>query len=426
MKHSVSLVIVLLSLAMPVHASQMITPAESSATVSSGDTVAFVPVYSVSTPENGLETGLGLRVHFNSSALQFNGVTSPFAYGIQPIGEVMVDADDADADPATDRYVTLAWLDVTAQWPGTDELPLALASVSFTVKSGFAGTTFVRTTATDTAAGTPFQSTPMQLSSSVVMPPLALNLKGLLQGAYVPAAGQMRDSLRVAGLIPTAQPYAAWGYAGAETTTSALLNTTGNNAPVDWVLVELRDKANAKTRVASKAALLQRDGEVVDAATGSNTLSFAGVAAGHYYVALRHRNHLGVLSATPVSLSSTPFALDFSKATTAVYGADVRSVQGTVRLLPTGDANHNNKLIADGPDNDRNTVLGTVLTDPSNPGGYSNFQLPGYNAADLNLDGKTLYVGPDNDVNTLLGNVLLSPGNTTTSTNYILLGSLPE
>ncbi|MGB3915889.1 hypothetical protein J9253_14420 [Thiothrix litoralis] len=427
MKHSVRLATALLSLAMPVHATQIITPAKTSLAVSSGDVVAFVPVYRVTAPENGLETGLGLRVHFNASALQFNGVSSPFAYGVQPVSEVMVDTGNFDADSTTDRYVILAWVDITAQWPGTDALPLTLGTLSFSVKSGFTGTTYVRTSATDTAAGTAFQSTPMQLASAVAPPSeLKLQLKGLLQGAYVSATGLMRDDLRAAGLIPTAQPYAAWGYAGKETTTSAQLATTGANAPVDWVLVELRDTADAKKLLVSKVGLLQRDGDVVDAATDSNTLSFAGVTAGNYYVALRHRNHLGLLSAKSLSLSATPTVLDFSQATTQIYGKDVRIAQGSARLLPTGDANHDNKLIADGPDNDKNAVLGTVLTAPDNSGAYTNFQLEGYDASDLNLDGKTLYVGPDNDVNALLGNILLAPDNTTTSTNYILPGSLPE
>ncbi|WML92315.1 hypothetical protein RCF98_08235 [Thiothrix lacustris] len=424
MKHSVSLAIALLSLAMPVDATQIITPAEASRVVSSGSVVTFAPVYRVLAPEQGLETGLGLRVHFNASALQFNGVSGLFAYGVQPAGEVMVDTEDFDADATTDRYVILAWVDVMAQWPGTDELPLTLGAVSFEVKNGFVGTTYLRTTAIDTADGAAFQSTPMQLDCTAA-PQVALKLKGLLQGAYVSVDGLMRDSLRSNGLLPMSQPYSAWGYAGNETTTAALLATTGADAPVDWVLVELRDKADGKTLLASKAALVQRDGDVMDATTGSNTLGFAGVAAGNYYVALRHRNHLGLLSATALSLSATPTTLDFSQATTQVYGKDVRSVQGSVRLLPTGDANHDNKLIAGGLNNDKNIVLSKVLTDPSNLDIRTNFQLQGYYDSDLNLDGKTLYVGLDNDINTLLANILLAPDNTTTSTNYILLGSLP-
>ncbi|MBO0612539.1 hypothetical protein [Thiothrix fructosivorans] len=425
MKQSLSLATAVLSLATSVNATQIITPTAASTEVSAGSNVVFAPRYSVTAPDNGAETGLGLRVHFNANAVDFKGVTSPFAYGLQPIGEVTADTDDFDADPTTDRYVILAWVDLTAQWPGADELPLALGNVLFQVKSGFSGTTHIRTSASDTANGTALQSTPMTLTSVAAAPPAVL-LRGLLQGAYNNSTGLMRDGLRASALISSAQPYASLGYSGGETTMLPLLNTTGADAPVDWVLVELRDKTTPQTRLASKAALVQADGDVMDAATGSTTLSFASVSAGAYYLALRHRNHLGVMSAAPLNLSATPTVVDFSQASTAVYGADVRITQGMVLLLPTGDVNHDNKLIADGPDNDRNTVLGTVLSNASNPGAHTNFQLHGYYPSDLNLDGKTLYVGPDNDVNTLLANILLSPQNSTSSTNYILPGSLPQ
>jgi len=143
-------------------------------------------------------------------------------------------------------------------------------------------------------------------------------------------------------------------------------------------------------------------------------------------VALRHRNHLGVMSAAPLKLTATASTLDFSQSTTPIYGNELRISQNALRLLPTGDANADFKLIADGPGNDKNAVLGAVLASPENTGAHTNFQLPGYRATDVNLDGKTLYVGPDNDVNALLGNILLAPGNSTTSTNYILPSSLPQ
>ncbi|OQX01292.1 MAG: hypothetical protein BWK73_46520 [Thiothrix lacustris] len=425
MKQSLSLATAVLSLATSVNATQIITPTAASSEVSAGSSVVFAPRYSVTAPDNGAEAGLGLRVHFNANAVDFKSVTSPFAYGLQPIGEVTADTADFDADPTTDRYVILAWVDLTAQWPGASELPLTLGNVLFQVKSGFSGTTHLRTSASDTANGTAFQSTPMTLNIAAAAPP-AVILRGLLQGAYSKSTGLMRDGLRASTLIPSTQPYASLGHSGSETTTSTLLNTTGANAPVDWVLVELCDKTTPQTRLASKAALVQADGDVVDAATGSTTLSFADVSAGTYYLALRHRNHLGMMSAAPLNLSATPTAVDFSQASTVVYGTDVRITQGAVLLLPTGDVNHDNKLIADGPSNDRNTVLGTVLSNASNPGGHTNFQLHGYYPSDLNLDGKTLYVGPDNDVNTLLANILLSPQNSTSSTNYILPGSLPQ
>lgn len=425
MKHRVTLATVVWWLVTPAHAIQTVSPAQASLTIGSGSPLTFTPVYTVSAPQNGTETGLGLRVHFNSAALQFNSLSNRFAYGLQPAGELSADTQNFDADSTTDQYFILPWLDVSAQWPGSDELPLNLVNIAFTSKAGFSGTTHIRTTASDTADGTSFQSSAMAVTVTAAAEQVGVKVRGFLQGAYASTDGQMRDGLRSAGLVPLAQPYAVLGYNGTETTTTTLLNTSGVDAPVDWVLVELRDKTNPATRAAAKAALLQRDGDVVDAATGSTTLSF-NTSAGSYYLALRHRNHLGVMNAAPKALSSTPLLVDFTSSSTAVYGDDIRIAQGSTRLLPTGDANHDNKLIAEGPDTDKNAVLGAVLSSPSNPAAHTNFQLGGYGLTDLNLDGKTLFTGPDNDINALLGNILLSPANSTASTNYILPGSLPQ
>lgn len=424
MKHSVTLTCVLLWLALPVHAAQIIAPAQPNQSASSGTTITFTPVYTLSAPQDGTETGLGLRVHFNANALQLSNVSNRFAYGLQPVGEITADTQDFDADPTTDKYFIMPWVDVSAQWPGADELPLNLATITFAVKSGFVGTTYIRTSAVDTADGAAFQTTPMTVK--IAAESVSVNIKALLQGAYETTTSLMRDSLRSANLIPLAQPYADLGYTGAETTTASILNTSGANAPVDWVLVELRDKANPTTRLAAKAALLQRDGDVMDSATGSTALVFANTASGNYFVTLRHRNHLGVMNAAPIALSSIPRLLNFTSPTQAVYGQDIRIQQGSIRLLPTGDVNHDNRLITEGPGNDKNAILSTVVTNAANPTAYINYQLVGYSPADLNLDGKTLYSGPDNDVNTLLGDILLAPDNATNSTNYIMPGSLPN
>ncbi len=214
MKPFVTLTSVILWLAMPVNAAQIVTPAQTSVTLNSGSTLAFTPVYSVSSPENGAETGLGLRVHFNANALQFKGVSGQFAYATQPVGEVTADTDDLDADPSTDHYVILAWVDVTAQWPGVNELPLNLVNASFTLQTGFVGTTHIRTTASGTVDGASFQTTPMAVTVAPNNAQASIKLRGLLQGAYVASDGQMQDGLRTAGLIPLAQPYAYLGHHG--------------------------------------------------------------------------------------------------------------------------------------------------------------------------------------------------------------------
>lgn len=427
MKQHSRWLLVMAWLVTPVDAHQLITPAQTSLNVAPGASLVFTPVYSVTSPQDGTETGLGLRIHFNANAVQLTGVSNRFAYGLQPSGEITPDSENADGDPSTDSYLVLPWLDTTAQWPGKDVLPLPLANLSFTAKSGFSGTTTIRTTASATADGALLQSTPMTITVQAANPSsVSVQARAWLQGAYVSSMGMMRDSLRTAGVLPTAQPYQAWGHTGQESLAAAVLNTAGANAPVDWVLLELRSQFNPATRVASKAAIVQRDGDIVDAATGSTTLSFSGVSAGSYYLALHHRNHLGVMSKTPLNVSSTATLLDFTQSTTAMYGKDTRSTQGNTRLLVTGDVNADNKLIAEGPGNDKNSVLGKVLADPQNPAAHTNFQVAGYSAADLNLDAKTLFTGPDNDVNTLLGNILLAPENPDNNTNYILSGSVPR
>lgn len=255
---------------------------------------------------------------------------------------------------------------------------------------------------------------------------VTLQVRGFLQGAYSSTDGMMHDKLRAAGAIPTAQPYAShFAYAGAEATTAELLATTGADAPVDWVLVEVRDVLNPAIRVAAKAALIQRDGDVVDPQTGSTNLKVEGVDAGMYQVSLRHRNHLGVMGAAPLALSVTSTLVDFTLPTTSVAGNNARLEGDGVSLLWAGDANFDDSIISSGNKNDTNVILASVMfSDGAN--NNVNYRLEGYYTSDLNLDGVTLYAGPSNDVNVLLGNILLHPGNDKLVTNYIIIGTLPK
>ena len=63
----------------------------------------------------------------------------------------------------------------------------------------------------------------------------------------------MNDALRAGGLLPLTEPYTALGYVhtnggGGETVQQSVLNTTGNSAVVDWVVIELRERAFANPR----------------------------------------------------------------------------------------------------------------------------------------------------------------------------------
>ncbi|MFN3785809.1 MAG: hypothetical protein ACK4RS_03110, partial [Thiothrix sp.] len=148
-----------------------------------------------------------------------------------------------------------------------------------------------------------------------------LQVRAFLQGAYNRTNGLMHDMLRVKGLLPDDQPYsgAPWHYAGTETLAVAVKATSGADAVTDWVLVELRDPLLAGKVVATKAAVVQRDGDIVDAGTGENTLFFSGLKAGLYHVAVRHRNHLGIQTQSALLLNSN----------------DVKSVDFTLPVTPT-------------------------------------------------------------------------------------------
>lgn len=254
-----------------------------------------------------------------------------------------------------------------------------------------------------------------------------LQTRALLQGAYLASAGLMQDNLRALGLLPMTQPYSAnpFNYSGNEQLNLDLATVTGKEALVDWVLVELRAANDPNTILASKAALLQRDGDVIDPITGSASLNFK-LAAGNYFVSLRHRNHLGVRTANTVALGSTAVRVDFSQSATKVAGTMARLESTSLAFLWAGDVNHDERLIASGIGSDSGLIFNTVLKTPKNTNLNSSYRLTAYLDTDLNMDGDTLFMGPSNDTNVLLANVLLFPTNTNKNSNYIVVGGLAK
>lgn len=253
-----------------------------------------------------------------------------------------------------------------------------------------------------------------------------LQTRAFLQGPYNAANSLMNADLQPLGLLPVNQPYtvAPFSYNGTETLSTMQQEATGNNAVVDWVLVELR--STLTDIVARRAVILQRDGDLVDAQTGSADLHFASVKPGNYYVSVRHRNHLDLISASPVALSATSKMVDFSKSATAVRGSHSRLESGSAALMWAGDINGSQTLTASGPGNDVTAMLSSIITAANNTQTYTNYIQNGYLATDINLDGKALFTGPGNDSNLLVGNILLHPANTEFAGNYIVRGSLSQ
>jgi hypothetical protein len=234
---------------------------------------------------------------------------------------------------------------------------------------------------------------------------VAVNVKAFLEGPYNTGTLMMNDDLRAAALIPTGEPYSAMGFTqagggGGEVVNSALFDVTGTNAIVDWVLLELRSSSSPTTILATRAALIQRDGDLVGL-DGSSTVVL-NAAAGSYYVALRHRNHLGVMSASAISLSTTPVTVDFRSPGTATWGTQAQKQTGSNMMLWTGNVFRDGgvSLIKyTGSNNDRDPVLVVI------GGSIPTNTVTGYYREDTNLSGVVKYSGAGNDRDPILVNI---------------------
>ena len=283
-------------------------------------------------------------------------------------------------------------------------------------------------------------ATPTTTSMPVIGVSL-LSLKVLLQGNYDPNTGWMHDSLRKKGLIPLSDPYRTAAYntkfvhkknGGTQTTTNAILAVTGANAIVDWVFIELHDATNPATVIATKAALLQRDGDIVSSNDGVSPVLMDSIASGNYYVAIRHRNHLGTMTATTRSLSATSTVVDFTTMTAAQLwnkaGGDgyEQSKSGIRNLLWAGNTDGNRQTVFSGPTNDVDPVFFDVMTNVGNVNFVPNYIVNSqYLASDVNLDGKVIYQSADNEVDIILFMVLSHTLNTGFIPSYIIVEQLP-
>lgn len=267
--------------------------------------------------------------------------------------------------------------------------------------------------------------------------------KVFLGAIYDETAMLMDDPLRSAGLIPLTQPYGGpaypdFAYMGTEITTNLVLSATNQNAIVDWVLLEIRDSVNPVIILARRAALLQRDGDIVDV-DGSSPLFFTGIGEGNYYVAVRHRNHLGVMTQNAVALSLSGPNIDFTLATTPNYQlsgatgsphAQQNRAGGKRSLWPGNTSSVTNTgdvIIYQGPNSDVDETYFRVLLDGSNLMFLPNYIVPGvYERTDANMDGMIIYQGSNSDPDMAFFTVLLHPVNLSSLLNHKVYEQIPK
>jgi hypothetical protein len=229
---------------------------------------------------------------------------------------------------------------------------------------------------------------------------VALSPRLWLEGPWDPASQLMRDDLRQLGLIPAMEPYSGLGFSqvigGGETVQPSVLTTTGPNAIVDWVLVEVRSATAPHAILATRSGLLQRDGDVV-AVDGISPLMLE-VGPGNHHVSVRHRNHLGAMTATAMALSTTPTVVDF-RTMANTWGTNARKGQQGTWLLWAGNSVADDVIKYTGAANDRDPILNVI------GGVVPTGSAGGYYLEDTNMNGWVKYTGMDNDRDLILQNI---------------------
>jgi hypothetical protein len=134
---------------------------------------------------------------------------------------------------------------------------------------------------------------------------VGVKAKIFLEGPYNAANHNMNNSIN--NIISLKSPYSA----------DERIASNKPSTAVDWVLVQLRDQTSPSTVIASRSAFLNSDGNLID----DNATLGIGIAApaGDYYITIKHRNHLPVMSANTVSPENGVYFYNFTDMQSRAY-----------------------------------------------------------------------------------------------------------
>ncbi len=408
---------------------------------------------------------------------------------------IMGNVSDNDTDPEGDNQTVTAQ---TTTVPGVGTLTLAGdGSYTFVPDETFYGPVDFPYVTCDDNADQACASATLHL---LVLRDLYVQVRVYLEGAFINNGNEigshlrplMRDDLRkssftAARYIPDTEPYSTlratafdanppqhWetigDYAAANNpfyrygydvsnqdekfltvpNPAAIFSVEGEDAVVDWVSVELRSKADNTLMIAQRAGLVQRDGDVMDL-NGESGLRFKGLEVDDYYVVVRHRNHLGAMTAAPQTPEQLAELIDFTVPTTGFFdfgtsknifdytglsqaqlsGSPSSNKSGYLALWG-GDFDANGQIKFTNPDDDLNNLLGNVFGYEIVPGleynFFTNFDFAfGYNTGDYDLNSKSKFDNPNDDKNYLFGQLLFYPLNSDFRSNFdFFVEQIPE
>ena len=170
------------------------------------------------------------------------------------------------------------------------------------------------------------------------------NIKVLLDGPYTNVL--MNTELNQAGQVPLNHPYNTppWNYSGFGQMNSITVDM------VDWILFELYqggpEDPGGMTLAAQTVFPLENNGTMFLA----DAFNWIHIPPGQYYVVIRHRNHLAVMSSVPVSVDWDGLvSYDFRTSLESAYssgGAPMRDVGNGLFTMWGGDGNADGAVTA--------------------------------------------------------------------------------
>jgi hypothetical protein len=139
---------------------------------------------------------------------------------------------------------------------------------------------------------------------------------------------------------------------------------------VDWICIEILD--SRKTIVDTVVCLLRNDGRVLSI-TGDTLIPLNyRVTAGQYFIIIRHRNHIAIMSSISVPIFEYSDLYDFTTGLDKYFGTDAKKLMNGLYGMYAGDANFDGRI--------NSADFDLYETDDNN--GAS-----GYRITDFNLDG---------------------------------------
>lgn len=222
-----------------------------------------------------------------------------------------------------------------------------------------------------------------------------VNLKAFLAGA-LPSGTTMSTTLN--GILPTNTPYTAAPFNAPLVTAPSIPATA-----TDWILIEVRNATTPATVISQTSGFILNNGTIVSY-DGTPLRLKNAVASGH--IAVRHRNHLGIRTASALDLVNPPLLKDFSLGTGEAYtNTDPSYSNGNMRLIGSlyamwaGNVNSNDVVSYIGGTNDKDAILSALSFNSTNS------ILNTYHKADINMNTTVSYIGGSNDKDAILPNI---------------------